>query len=115
MNFSKSMLRQRIVYWPKIGLDSYSQAILGPGVELKAYYEEGKNRTSQEGGTLTLTEVDVYLADPVEAGGYIWLGKKEDAPAEFGSDLIPGSREIQGVIRLKAMKGSSRLYEVILR
>lgn len=87
MNILPTLLVQRCVYWPPGQTDRHGVRAPGQRRPLACAFESTRRTIKRPNGASLEISSTVFLAEPVEEEGWIWLGPIEEAPTQPDDQL----------------------------
>jgi hypothetical protein len=112
----KTFLHQTLVWWKRIGSDSFGKPVYGDAMELPCRWEDMEQEVISADNRRVWPKATVLLVGPVSAGDLIMLGTVEKWKAMPTYPALPsssqGAREVLVVHTTPDIKALSDIYSV---
>lgn len=106
-----SKLKQTCTYWAPTGqTDLYGKPVWSVPTTLSCRWENNQSQIMSKTGQEIVSKARVYLADPVDIDGYLFLGTS----AALDPTLVIGAEDIQNVGTTPDLRNLQQLTTVYL-
>lgn len=72
--------RGKAVLWPRLGIDGYSEPVVGDPVEIDVRWNDSRREMIDPGGNVVATDAQVIVGRDVPMNSILWQGEMADLP-----------------------------------
>ena len=106
MSFIKQILRQRLVHWPKGGLDEFGRPTFDEPEEIQCRWDDVAEEFLDPEGVKQVSRSKILLGQEVGVGGLLRLGVIEEIEE---SDFPEDPKEDEDVVTIRSVSRSPTL------